>query len=231
MTAATLLDTPTVTVHYAQTLDGRIATRTGHSQWISGDESRMLQHRLRAEHDAILVGVGTVLADDPRLTVRLVDGPCPRRVVVDSSLRIRSHCNLLTDGAAPTLVATTSSADPARVALVRSRGAEVAVLPPGAGGVDLIALLERLGQSGVRSVLVEGGASLVTTLLQLRLVSRLIVCIAPKVIGTGIEAVGDLAVLRLGDALALQQLSVQQLGADVIVDGRLPTNARVPSAL
>lgn len=216
-------DLPGITLHYAQTIDGRIATRTGHSQWVSGDASLHLQHELRAAHDAVLVGVGTVLADDPRLTVRLCEGRSPLRVVVDSRLRIPLRCNLLGDGAAPTLVATTARADARRVRAVRARGAEVRVLPATAdGSVDLVALLGALGDRGVRSVLVEGGAKVITSLLRERLVSRMVVCIAPKVIGSGIEAVGDLAIRRLGDALLLERASVRLLGGDVIVEGTLP---------
>ncbi len=99
-----------LTVHYAQTLDGRIATRTGHSQWISGQDSLRLAHQLRASHQAVMVGVGTVLADNPRLTVRNVPGPSPLRIVVDSTLRLPLDAAVLTDGAAPTLVATTPRA-------------------------------------------------------------------------------------------------------------------------
>ncbi|MDQ3808823.1 MAG: dihydrofolate reductase family protein, partial [Chloroflexota bacterium] len=104
-----------VTVHYAQSVDGRLATRTGDSQWIGGPASLRLAHQLRAEHADILVGVGTVLADNPRLTVRLVAGHSPRRVVVDSTLRLPLEAHVLTDGAAPTLIATTERALPERV--------------------------------------------------------------------------------------------------------------------
>src|SRR5947209_20253835 len=101
---------PAVTIHYAQTLDGRIATRTHSWQWISGDASLALAHRLRAEHDAVMVGLGTVVADDPRLTVRLVPGSSPLRVVADSALRLPDGCHVLTDRCAPTLIAVTDRA-------------------------------------------------------------------------------------------------------------------------
>jgi riboflavin biosynthesis pyrimidine reductase len=119
-----------VTLHYAQSLDGRIATCTGDSQWIGGPASLRLAHQLRAEHAAVLVGLGTVLADNPRLTVRLVDGRSPRRVVLDSRLRLPLTTNVLVDGAAPTVVATTPAAPPERVAAVRDRGVDVQVEAP-----------------------------------------------------------------------------------------------------
>src|SRR5256714_625678 len=116
---------PLVTVHYAQTLDGRIASRTGDSQWVSGEGSLRLAHELRAAHDAVLVGIGTVLADDPKLTVRLVPGHCPGRVVVDSQLRISPDANVLDTSAARTIVATTPVAFEERAGAIRVRGAEV----------------------------------------------------------------------------------------------------------
>lgn len=214
-----------MTVHYAQTLDGRIAARDGSSRWISGEDALRFAHRLRAEHDAVMVGVGTVIADDPRLTVRLVDGPSPLRVVVDSALRIPLEAQLLADGAA-TLVATTARADRARLALVRSRGIEVLLVPAdGAAHVDLRELLALLAARGVASVLIEGGPRLITAALREHLVDRLVVCIAPKILGTGVEAVGDLDALRLDDAMVLGHPVVTRCGDDLIVDGVLE---RVP---
>ena len=208
-----------VTVHFAQSLDGRLATRTGDSQWIGGPASLRLAHRLRAEHTVVLVGIGTVLADNPRLTVRLVAGASPRRVVVDSTLRLPLDCHLLADGAAPTLVATTERAAPERVAAVRATGADVLVLTPTEDGrVDLKRLLERFQTD---SVLIEGGGGIITSALQQHLAQRLVVCIAPRVIGAGIEAVGDLHTERLRDALAFHSSSFTLLEDDVIFDGQL----------
>lgn len=214
---------PLVTVHYAQTLDGRLATRTGDSQWIGAQPSLTLAHRLRATHDAIAVGAGTVLADDPQLTTRLVDGPSPLRVVVDSTLRIPLSARLLADGAAPTLLATTERAPLERRGAFQAAGAEVLVLPSsGADGrVDLGALLDELGARGIVSLLVEGGAELITAMLRAHRVSRLVVAIAPMVLGTGIEAVGELDILRLRDALKFRRASFTQLGPDLIFDGEL----------
>src|SRR5438046_10319443 len=115
---------PLVTVHYAQTIDGRIASRTGDSRWVSGEGSLRLVHELRAAHDAVLIGIGTVLADDPKLTVRLVPGESPVRVVVDCRLRIPLDANVLAGGAR-TIVATTPLASEERAAAIRARGGEV----------------------------------------------------------------------------------------------------------
>lgn len=219
-----------MTVHYAQTLDGRIATRIGQSQWIGGDASLKLAHRLRAEHDAVMVGVGTVLADNPRLTVRLVPGQSPLRVVVDSTLRLPMAAHVLADGDARTLVATTSRSPADRVAAVRQSGADVLVVEHDAGGhVDLTELMRRLRLRGVGSVLLEGGRQLITTAFRERLVDRLVVCISPKVMGTGIEAVGDLGIDHLCDALVFEDSVFLQLEGDIIFDGRLTAKDRISS--
>ncbi|MGQ9675056.1 MAG: RibD family protein [Chloroflexota bacterium] len=213
---------PRVTIHYAQTLDGRIATCTGHSQWISGEESLRLAHRLRAEHQAVMVGVGTILADNPHLNVRLVPGASPKRIIVDSTLRLPLEANALTDGLAETVVATTTRATRDRVGAVRALGAEVVVMSQAADGrVDLDHLLRYLASLGIASVLVEGGRGLITSTLRSRLVDRLVVCIAPKLVGSGIEAVGDLNIRYLDQAVTFRQASFTQLGADIIFDGQV----------
>jgi GTP cyclohydrolase II len=216
---------PSVTIHYAQTLDGRLATRSGDSQWISAEPSTRFAHALRASHAAVMVGAGTVIADDPRLTPRLVKGPPPVRVVVDSTLRLPQSANVVTDGAAPTILATTAQATDERrraFSAFGTSGAEIVVLPATPSGrVDLGALLDELGRRGLGSVMVEGGAGLITSLLREHRVRRLIVSIAPIVVGAGIEAVGDLDISRLRDALAFRRASFSQLGPDVIFDGEL----------
>ncbi|MBI3964113.1 MAG: GTP cyclohydrolase II [Chloroflexi bacterium] len=219
---------PRVTIHYAQTLDGRIATRTGSSQWISGDRSLRLAHELRADNEAIMVGVGTVLADTPRLTVRLAPGRSPRRYILDSTLRLQLDAHVLTDGAVETTILTTDRAPADRVDAVRRRGVDVvAVGRDDAGRVALGAAFRYLATLGIASILIEGGREVITSALRGRYVDRLVVCTAPKVLGTGIEGVGDLNILRLGDALAFSQASFTTLGDDVIFDGTL---ARVPAS-
>ena len=221
---------PSVTVKIAQTLDGRIATRTGQSQWISGDAARAFAHELRAGHDAVLVGIGTVLHDDPRLTVRLVPGPDPLRVVADTQARIPLECNLLGQGAAQTVVFVGEMAPAERVARVRECGARVLTAQQDEQGrLDLGDLLARLAADGVRSVMVEGGSGIITSLLSGGLVDRLVVSIAPKVLGSGLDAVGDLGIRSLADALVFERTEVRQLGPDILFDGLLARTGPPPS--
>ncbi len=214
---------PVVTLSHAQTLDGRLATSTGSSQWISAPESLRFSHELRAKHDAIMVGVGTVCKDDPRLTVRLAAGRDPLRVVVDSILRTPLTAAVLTEGTAQgTVLAVTDRAPAAKRDEVRALGATVLCLPTNAAGrVDLVALLAALHQRGVGSVLVEGGAGMITALLRARLVDRLVVCVAPKILGAGVEAVGDLGIRELGRALLMTDTSVTRCGVDLVLDSRI----------
>ena len=217
---------PAVTVSYAQTLDGRIATVTGSSQWISGPESLRLVHELRADHDAIMVGVGTVCRDDPRLTVRLAPGRDPLRVVVDSTLRTPLSAAVLAAGAAGTILAVTVRAPRERIGAVEALGATVLCLPETSDGrVDPAGLLAALQARGIRTVMVEGGARLFTSLLRVRLVDRLVVTVAPTILGAGIAAVGDLGLRDLADALRLDEVRVRHYGRDVVIDGQLTYGA------
>ena len=215
---------PFVTVKFAQSLDGRIATSTGDSQWISSAQSQRLAHKLRREHDAIMVGIGTVLADDPQLTVRLVRGRDPLRVVVDSAFRTPLTAQVLADGAAVgTIIAGAASVDRRRELEIRKLGAQILRLPKSkkGGGVDLIRLLEELRRRGIASVLVEGGKGIITSLLAAGAIDRMVVVIAPKIIGQGIESIGDLGITRLGAAITFSSIKTRRLGPDIVVDARL----------
>jgi diaminohydroxyphosphoribosylaminopyrimidine deaminase/5-amino-6-(5-phosphoribosylamino)uracil reductase len=214
---------PWVSVTYAQTLDGRIATRTRRSQWISSEYSLRFAHRLRSRHTCIMVGVGTVLADDPRLTVRLVSGPSPIRIVVDSCLRLPLTANVLTACERyPTIIATTDRAPDATVSEVEGRGAEVWRFEADANGrVPLPDLLRALGERRMLSVLVEGGAALVTALFHQALVQQVYIVQAPKILGRGIEAIGDLGYVEMHEALSLEHMRVRRLGPDLLLEGQL----------
>lgn len=215
---------PFVTVKYAQTLDGRIATSTGDSQWISSPPSLRLAHQLRREHDAIMVGIGTVLKDDPRLTVRLVGGRDPLRIVIDSRLRIPVDARVIVEKTnQPTIVITSNSADEERVSMITNAGADVLAVPraPNDSGIDITEALQALGRRAVMSVLVEGGSGIITSLLAAGLVDRMVVVTAPKIVGHGIEAVGDLRITRLADAITFSSFTTRKIGPDIVFDGRL----------
>jgi diaminohydroxyphosphoribosylaminopyrimidine deaminase / 5-amino-6-(5-phosphoribosylamino)uracil reductase len=211
---------PFVTLKYAQTLDGRIATAEGHSQWISGAETRTLAHELRANHQGVLVGVGTVLTDDPQLTTRLCEGTDPLRVVVDSQLKTPLTATVLTDNPNNTLIATTLGAPAERRKLIEATGAKILDVPSGEKRVDLHALLWELYQLGIGSVLVEGGAGIITAFLGHGLVDELVVVVAPKIIGRGLEAVGDLGIKSMDQALTFESYEVERVGEDVLIRGR-----------
>jgi GTP cyclohydrolase II len=207
---------PYVVLKYAQTVDGRIATRRGEAKWISSEAERRISHGLRAACDAVLVGVGTAIIDDPQLTVRMVPGPSPLRIVLDSTLRLPSTARVLDDGAG-TVVITTEQSTEARRADLRSRSAGVHVVDAGPRGVDLASALQTLRGLGVGSLLVEGGARVITSFFAEKLVDRLVVGIAPTIMGSGIDAVGDLGVARVAESVRLTNRSVHQAGGDLLV--------------
>lgn len=212
---------PRVTLSFAQTLDGRVAAVDGSSQWISGPESLRFCHRLRAAHDAIMVGIGTVLRDDPRLTVRLVEGRDPLRVIVDSTLRIPLSAAVIRDGAARgTVLACTAAAPAERRAALQELGVTILTLPAtSTGRVDLAALLATLGEHSIASLMVEGGARLLTSLLRARLADAVAITIAPLILGAGPAAIGDLGITALGQAIRLANATWTRYGTDVVVEG------------
>jgi diaminohydroxyphosphoribosylaminopyrimidine deaminase/5-amino-6-(5-phosphoribosylamino)uracil reductase len=223
---------PLVIAKYAMSLDGRIATRTGHARWITSAPARTHVHGLRAIVDAILVGAGTAIADDPLLTARLPGGPPPHqplRVVLDSSGRVPLTARLY-DPLLPgeTLLATTDRVPAAHRDALLARGVAVAILPGGPAGVDLPALLHLLGQRGVTSLLVEGGARVLGAFAGAGLVHKVLAYIAPVIIG-GATAPGPVAgegVATMADALRLTQPRVECFGPDLLVTAYVPTTTR-----
>jgi diaminohydroxyphosphoribosylaminopyrimidine deaminase/5-amino-6-(5-phosphoribosylamino)uracil reductase len=218
---------PRVTLKAAASLDGKVAARDGTSQWITGEAARADAHRLRAEADAVAVGAGTALADDPRLTVRLPgwSGRQPLRVLVDATGRTGAAGRLF-DGAAPTLVATTSAARPAALQAWAAARAEVLVCPDalaatGEPGVDLAWLAKALGERGVLELLVEGGPRLHASFWEAGLADRLVWYLAPLVIG-GDGAPGLLPAAgarTLAAARVVRVETVDQLGSDLRIVG------------
>ncbi len=212
---------PFVSLKAAMSLDGKIATSTGESRWITGDKARALGHRLRAIHDAVLVGVGTVLADDPRLTVRDARGRTPLRVIVDSRARTPAEAALLTADEVPPVIAVTREAPGERLEALRRAGVEIWEMPSSGGQVDLRALMKRLGERQVLSVLVESGGTLTAALLDADLADRVYFFVAPRLIG-GAEApspVGGAGVAKLSEAWRLENVRVRRVGEDFLISG------------
>ena len=214
---------PFVTAKFAASLDGRIATASGEARWITGEAARHLAHLLRHQHDAVLVGAGTVLADDPQLTARLPDREArqPLRVVVDSRLSTPVTSRLIgSDGRS--LIATTEAA-PARARhALEARGARVEAFPVAADGrVPLRAVLAMLAAEGRISVLVEGGARVHGSLFAEGLADRVVALLAPRIIGgaSAPAAVGGPGALHLADAPELHGVRVERAGADIVVSG------------
>ncbi|MGV8058661.1 MAG: bifunctional diaminohydroxyphosphoribosylaminopyrimidine deaminase/5-amino-6-(5-phosphoribosylamino)uracil reductase RibD [Smithellaceae bacterium] len=214
---------PFVTLKYAQTFDGRIATINGQSQWISSESARKFAHQLRAQHDAVLAGSGTVIKDDPELTVRHVRGRNPLRIIVDSGLGVPLQAKILQNqSTARTLIATTKTADDLQFQRIAGSGVEIITIDADKQGkVDLNKLFRILADRGVSSVLVEGGAQIITSVLKNDLANRLVTIIAPKIIGKGIEAIGDLQISDLNHAKKLSFQKIKRIGPDIMIDSRL----------
>jgi diaminohydroxyphosphoribosylaminopyrimidine deaminase/5-amino-6-(5-phosphoribosylamino)uracil reductase len=205
---------PFVTLKWAQSLDGRIATKIGNSRWISSHKSRVYSHRLRATNDAIIVGRKTVLSDNPSLTTRLVKGPNPIRIVISASGRLPGNKALFTDGQSPTYVATLPKI--ARKGSGKFRYISVRGMH---GKLIIKDLLSKLGKMGITSVLIEGGSGVITSFLSQKAADRIIVIAAPLLIGDGIQAVGDLGIKKLIDSIKMNEIKIRKVGLDLIISG------------
>ena len=205
---------PLTLLKLAQTLDGRIAARSGDARWITGAEARRHVHRWRSWVDAVIVGAGTVVADDPQLTVRHVRGRDPRPIVIDGRLRTSPRARVF---ARPGAVLVTSEKTAVRKRRAYAdRGAEVWTFPARAGRIDLRLPLVRAARAGMTSVLIEGGGELAAAALADRVVDQVQVYIAPRLMGAGVAAIGDLAVERVADAVQLTGVQTRRLGADLL---------------
>ena len=210
----------------AMTLDGKIATRTGDSRWVTGERARRAVHRLRSRFDAILVGIGTVLADDPELTargVRRTDGPL--RVVVDGNARIPLDSKVFNSDA-PTVLVTKRDAPEERLDALRSAGVRVLEIRDEEGRVDLGRLMTELANMGVNSVLLEGGGELAASMIEAGLVDEGLIFIAPKIIGgrkakTPVEGEG---IELMSRALGVSKPRVRRFGDDIALEFQFPSD-------
>jgi diaminohydroxyphosphoribosylaminopyrimidine deaminase/5-amino-6-(5-phosphoribosylamino)uracil reductase len=216
---------PVVTWKYAATLDGRTAASDGSSRWITGAPARMDVHRERYRSDAVIVGIGSVLSDDPALTVR--DWPAdrqPTRVVVDTQARTPIDARVL-DDAAPTLVVVGAGCDTDRVAALQDAGSEVVPVARTEAGIDLGELLQILHERELHLALLEGGATLAASFLRAGLVDRVLGYYAPALLGSGLPVAADLAIATIGDAVRLELDDVARIGDDVRIVASVMTRS------
>ena len=215
---------PFVVLKAAMTLDGKIATATGQSKWITNETSRAYGYKLRDIYDGIMVGINTVIEDNPMLTARVDGGKNPIRIVVDSSLKIDINANVVQDKSAKTIVATTDKADKDKILKLQAQDVDVIVVDKDKNDkVDIEKLLDILGQQNICSILVEGGATLSGSFVARKLVDKVYFFIAPKIVG-GNEAktpVAGTGILNLQEALALKDIQIEKLEEDILIIGRV----------
>jgi diaminohydroxyphosphoribosylaminopyrimidine deaminase/5-amino-6-(5-phosphoribosylamino)uracil reductase len=214
---------PFVTLKLAATLDGKIASSSGDSQWVSGAKSRALVQRWRNQYDAVLVGVETVRADNPQLTCRIPGGRNPYRIVLDSRLRLALSSQLLhQEDPAKTIIATTRKASPSKARAIESLGAVVWRLPARGNHVAWQPLLKKLAALGVVSVLIEGGGAVAASALQEKIIDKVEFFYAPKIIGADGRAMIDgLGLRKMAQALPLRDFDVRRVGDDILLSGYL----------
>lgn len=222
---------PFITLKYAMTLDGKIATANGDSKWITGEAARTFAHRLRKQHDAVLVGIGTVLADDPELTTRMVQGKNPVRVVLDSKLRISLMATVL-NPAAETIIFTSMEADEDKVnALNALPNVEVVCLSTVSGKLPIAKVVAALAERGLTSLLVEGGSEVHGAFYDAGLADRVYAFIAPKIIGgkNALTPVGGNGSEFVAEGWLLEEVEVQKLGTDIMFTGLVPERNKLTS--
>ncbi len=207
---------PLVTVSYAQSVDGSIASHNRKQIRLSSHQSMILTHRIRAACDAVVIGINTLLVDDPLLTVRLIEGASPQPIVLDSKLRIPLQARLLDRTDRRCWLACTDNHGSERVGAVQSRGAEVIRCRRDRRGmVDLSDLLHQLGRRDIRSIMVEGGSQVITSFIKARLVDQMIITIAPRLVG-GLPVL-DRPAVDNGSLLCFNPISYQFCGPDIVI--------------
>ena len=211
---------PFVMIKVAMSLDGRIATATGDSKYITSKEARLFVHQLRTQYDAVMVGLNTVIRDNPELTPRLVHGKDPMKIVVDTKLKIPKNCNLMKY---PTklIVATTNQASKAYIKKLQQKGVNVILTRSVKGMVDLQDLMKQLGRHEIASVMIEGGSELNSSAIRAEIVDKISIFAAPKIIGNGLGAIGNLGIKKIDKAINLKNTLTKRVGRDTLIEGYL----------
>lgn len=214
---------PFVILKVASTLDGKIATREGDSKWISGEISRRFVHKLRDQVDGVLVGIGTVLRDNPMLTTRIKGTRDPYRIILDSRLKIPEEANVFGDFPQRVIILTTDSAPADKVERLRKRGIRILILESKEGRVDLKVCLSKLAEIGIMTLLVEGGNEVNGAFLDERLIDKLLLFLSPRLIGDGQAPgiFGGRGVPNLQEAVLLREMKVKRIGEDLLLEGYL----------
>jgi diaminohydroxyphosphoribosylaminopyrimidine deaminase/5-amino-6-(5-phosphoribosylamino)uracil reductase len=205
---------PFVTLKLAISLDGRIAASSGDSRWISSDESRQLVHQWRREADAVMVGAGTVIADNPRLTCRVEGGRDPVRVIIDQRLRSPADARVFTQRSPAATIIVTSISNAARVQRRYGTRVQAIAAPFDNRRIALREVMREFGRRGWSKILIEGGANLAAAALQARIVDRVAFFVAPLIIGCGLPAVEGLLARTVREAIKLKNLEARRIGAD-----------------
>ena len=212
---------PFVILKVAMTADGKIATKTGDSKYITGREARAYVHQLRTEVDAVMVGLNTVIRDNPELTPRLYEGKDPLKIVVDSKLKIPKNCYLMKNPQ-KLIVATTSRASKKNIEKLQQKGVTVIVAKLNKGMVDLDDLMKQLGKAEITSVMIEGGAELNSSAIKTGIVDKILIFTAPKLIGnTGLGSIGNLGISKIDKAINLKEPEFKRVGKDTLIEAYL----------
>jgi diaminohydroxyphosphoribosylaminopyrimidine deaminase / 5-amino-6-(5-phosphoribosylamino)uracil reductase len=221
---------PFVTLKLAQTLDGCIATASGDSKWITSETSRVKTHQLRAGNDAILVGSNTVRADDPQLSVRHIMGKSPTKIVLDARLDLPTGLKIFSG--APLILVAAKGVGEDRVQERENRGAVVwQVDASETGRLDLSQVMEKAMSAGFDTVLIEGGSRVAASAFLAGIVDKMVVFIAPKILGAGLPSVGSMGLERIAESIQLLDVEVDQSGDDLMVTASIqkgPSSAHTP---
>ena len=212
---------PFIIVKAAMSLDGKIATKSGDSKYISGKEARKVVHQLRADLDAVMVGSNTVKKDNPELTVRLVRGENPIKIVIDSKLQISEKAKIVKKEPFKLIILTSKSANKKKVKALQSKGVRIIQTKLNRGKIDLKEAMKELGKHDITSIMIEGGAVLNAEAIRAGIVDKMLFFISPKMIGQGPAAVGDLGITQVDKALKLKNIDFKKIGKDILVEGYL----------